>query len=278
MFISLYKIEIFTFFYSWLTNMEIPIAVPVGFPAAETSFTPEVYELDQRRHELRDAEEDLKLVLDGIRDYFDSSVDLEETIRLIQEKPTETYKKPFMNKMAKAFLRVKQCKEAVQWASEAIVDMHFTPAQVKTQVKRLLIQQAVNLEHKMDARMEAMASVIRDLQAQQERTNVLVRHLQNELEEFQSKVKNFSEDTEMLFVYALQFHDRPFSQPWSPTPNPKHDFYYQEFRPMILRYYHSLISKYGICTHEIHNEDAIRSLRAFQYVTDKGCEHIPLSF
>ena len=39
--------------------MDIPIAVPIEgvFPTAtETSFTPELHELEQRQHELRDAE------------------------------------------------------------------------------------------------------------------------------------------------------------------------------------------------------------------------------
>jgi hypothetical protein len=143
--------------------MDIPVAIPVNF---SNSPSPEQYELDITQTELRIAEQKLKRMLDLVQDLFASPAERDCIYQQIKQNPTKVYQKPFMNKIAKAIVEVNRCKQAVQWASEALEDTRLTPAKVKTQVKRLIIKQALHMENKMETQMIAM---ITQMKAEQQK-------------------------------------------------------------------------------------------------------------
>jgi hypothetical protein len=180
--------------------MEIPIAVAVG---AELS---EVYELKQKQDELFDAEQDLERVLSVSSDFFATTEERDATYADIQANLSAVYEKPFMNKIASAFSNVKRCKDAVEWASESVVDTSLTPAQVKAQIKQLLRHTQEAFSKRMDERLLEM--------------NSRIEHLEQELatetrhrKAFQAKFKNFYEEI-MVFhcriggpgEHELMFH------------------------------------------------------------------------
>ena len=184
-------------------KMEIPVATPVVFPKS----THELYVLEQHQDALRTAEQELKQVLDAAGFFFATPTEQEETIQRIQQHPTEVYERPFMNKIAKAFLEVQKCKEAVEWASESVVDTTLTPSQVKSQVKQLLEQQRMMLERKMEDKLvsiEARFAAMDTLQTElRERNESLQKELESERAQrkaFQSKVKDFSDYVYLVFV------------------------------------------------------------------------------
>lgn len=164
--------------------------IPIAFPIAEYEFPK--YTLEEN---LRLAEYKLKQVLDESGLFFATVVERDETIQRIRENPTEVYARPFLNKIAKGFLDVAQCKEELECA-----DMSLTPAQVK----------------KWETKISGNDRELDCLRVQVEQMNIQLQHLRQELEveriqrrAFQSKVKNFSEDvrqhairTERLVKYG----------------------------------------------------------------------------
>ena len=153
-----------------IKNMEISIAIPVD----DFQTSPEQYELEITQEELRIAEEKLERMMDLVKYFFVNPIEQDKIYQQIKQNPTKNYDKPFMNKIAKAMIDVNRCKQAVQWASEALDDTRLTPAKVKTQVKRLIIQQAVHMENKMDTQMKVM-------KIEQERMNIKIQQLQTQL-------------------------------------------------------------------------------------------------
>jgi len=201
--------------------MEIPIAVAVG---AELS---EVYELKQKQDELFDAEQDLERVLSVSSDFFATTEERDATYADIQANLSAVYEKPFMNKIASAFSNVKRCKDAVEWASESVVDTSLTPAQVKAQIKQLLRHTQEAFSKRMDERLLEM--------------NSRIEHLEQELatetrhrKAFQAKFKNFYEENMLLHACTHQdycvpngglganriLRDHAFSVSGFKTPNP----------------------------------------------------------
>ena len=169
--------------------MEIPIAVAVG---AELS---EVYELKQKQDELFDAEQDLERVLSVSSDFFATTEERDATYAHIQANLSAVYEKPFMKKIAAAFSNLKRCKDAVEWASESVVDTSLTPAQVKAQIKQLLRHTQEAFSKRMDERLLGM--------------NSRIEHLEQELatetrhrKAFQAKFKNFYEEQMLCMNYA----------------------------------------------------------------------------
>jgi hypothetical protein len=171
--------------------MEIPIAVAVGADLVE------VYELKQKQDELFAAEEDLALVLSLSNDFFATTEERDATYADIQANPSAVYEKPFMKKIAAAFSNLKRCKDAVEWASESVVDTSLTPAQVKAQIKQLI-------RHTQEAFAKRMEERLLEVNT---RTDRLVEDLKQQLETetrhrkaFQAKFKNFYEE-QMLDKY-----------------------------------------------------------------------------
>lgn len=170
--------------------MEIPIAIAVGDLV-------EVYELKQKQDELF-AEEDIARILSLSSDFFATTEERDATYADIQANPSAVYEKPFMKKIAAAFSNLKRCKDAVEWASESVVDTSLTPAQVKAQIKQLI-------RHTQEAFAKRMEERLLEVNT---RTDRLVEDLKQQLETetrhrkaFQAKFKNFYEE-QMLTMYG----------------------------------------------------------------------------
>jgi hypothetical protein len=69
-----------------------------------------------KREEQVAAEQDLRQLLALFSDFFATSQEKDATYANIQANPSATYEKPFMKKIALAFLNVKRCDEALDAA------------------------------------------------------------------------------------------------------------------------------------------------------------------
>ena len=177
--------------------MDIPVAFPVGSchgAKVDPFASPELYVLEQHQEALRLAEKGLEQTLAAAEDFFSTPQERDTTYTEIQQRPDAIYDKPFKRKIAQAVLEVKRCKDAVEWASESVVDTSLTPAQVKAQVKQMLEAQRIYMEGKMLAESSILKSEIEKLrhELEEERQHRLT---------FQAKVKDFSEDILNLIYF-----------------------------------------------------------------------------